>query len=124
MSRVFALLSVTVIVAGLFTAATAADDDKPLEKHSIKDVMKTAHKMGLVQKVVGKEASDEEREQLVELYIAMAENDAPKGSQKEWKVRSARLIVAAADAAEDPENVDALKAASNCGACHKAHKKS
>lgn len=122
MSKVFALLSTTMIVAGLITVATAADDEKPVAKHSTKEVMKDAHKSGLIKKVVGKTASDEERDQLVELYIAMAQNDAPKGSQKDWKILTSRLVVAAADAAEDPENVDALKKVTNCGACHKAHK--
>ncbi|MEX2176916.1 MAG: hypothetical protein WD872_21290, partial [Pirellulaceae bacterium] len=86
------------LVAGLVVAvgwvavsvATNAEDAKP--KHTIKDVMKLAHKGGLMKKVVEGKASDEEKTKLVELYVALAGNKPPKGDEAAWKEKTDAVV--------------------------------
>ena len=117
---------VTTVVCG-FVAATAwalspvADDAKP--KHAIKEVMADAHKSKLVNKVQDGQASKEEKEKLLGLYISLYENKPPKGDQASWNEKTGALVVAGAKVVLGQEGAaDSLKAAANCGACHKAHK--
>lgn len=92
-------------------------------KYTIKEVMKVGHKGGLLEKVQKGEASKEEKKKLLDLYISMWESKPSKGELHSWKKLSGNLIAAAAKAVLEKEGAaDALKAASNCGGCHKPHK--
>ena len=44
-------------------------------KYTTKEVMAEAHKGGLMKKVADLKASDEEKTKLVELYVALSQND-------------------------------------------------
>ena len=119
-------LIVTTVVCG-FVAGTAwalspvAEDAKP--KHAIKEVMADAHKSKLVNKVQDGQASKEEKEKLLGLYISLYENKPPKGDQASWNEKTGALVVAGAKVVLGQEGAaDSLKAAANCAACHKAHK--
>jgi hypothetical protein len=117
------LCSMMAIAGTLALGALAADDadaDKP--KYSIKDVMKEAHKgdAALLKKVAAGDASAEEKKQLLELYQALAKNEPPKGDAASWKEKTDALV--AATVKGDADAPKKLKAASNCGACHKVHK--
>ena len=93
------------------------------KKVTIKEVMKTAHKGGLMAKVAKGEANAEEKKQLVDLYVALAANKPPKGDEASWKAKTDALVAAAKEAAEGKEGAGAkLRAAANCMACHSAHK--
>lgn len=105
-------LAVALMSAGLLWA-----DDKDKPKYTTKEVMKLAHKEKLLNKVMEGKASDDEKKKLVELYEAMAANKPPKGDADNWKKLNDALVDAAKKA-----DADALKKASNCGACHSAHK--
>jgi hypothetical protein len=99
----------------------AAQEDKP--KHTIKEVMKTAHKEKLVNKVADGKASAAEKAQLVELYTALAKNKPPKGEAASWKEKTDALIKAATAAKEGKDGAgEQLKKASNCKGCHEVHK--
>ncbi len=124
MLRLFSVLAAAVVIAGLWSAATAEEEGGKKAKKTIKEVMKDAHKSGLHKKVLSEKASKKEREELLELYIAMSDNSPPKGDQKSWKILTSRLIIGADDAVNDPSDVKELKKATNCGNCHKKHKKS
>lgn len=113
MRRLFGLL--VMIGLGMTTWMAAQAADKP--KHSIKEVMKIAHKGGLMKKVADGNASDEEKKQLVELYESLAANKPPKGDDADWKMRTDALLTAAKAA-----DGKALQKAANCKACHEAHK--
>lgn len=93
------------------------NDAQDKAKFTISEVMKKAMKGGLCGKVASGKASDEEKMQLVELFTALAANPCPKGDAKSWKSKTDALVSAAKSA-----DGKALKAAANCGACHKAHK--
>ena len=92
-------------------------------KHTIKDVMKTAHKDGLLKKVLAGDASQEEKLILLDNYISLVECEPPKGDMQSWQNLAGRAALAAAKVAVGREDsTDELKAATNCAACHKAHK--
>ena len=86
-------------------------------KYTTKQVMKEAMKGGLLKKVIGGDASDAEKQKLVEMFQAMAEEKPKVGSAESWKKLTSKLVKAAksGDAAT-------LKSASNCKACHNPHK--
>ena len=113
-----------VVLAG--TAATPpllAADAKP--KYSIKDVMKTLHKgdENLGKKVARGQGTAEDFAKLLDYYSAMPVNKPPKGDQSSWNSKTAALVKAANSLkAGDPGAVEAYKAATNCKACHTAHR--
>lgn len=127
--REFSRLIGWVFVAGvalvLFNAKSQADDEegnKP--KHTIKEVMK-AHKGkdSLLAKVKSGNASTEEKQQLLDLYISLYENAPPAGDAGAWKRASGTALMAAAKVMAGREgSVEELTTATNCAACHKAHK--
>ena len=100
----------------------AADDDaKP--KHTIKEVMKIGHKDGLLKKVLGGDASDDEKKQLLDLYVSMVENRPSKGDMESWVKLAGGSVLAAAKVVTGREgSIAELKEATNCKACHSAHK--
>ena len=118
MQRLIPLAFVTVaITTGWTFAVIGADDDKP--KYTISDVMKKGHTpKGLLKKVIAGNATKEEKETLIEMYVALGKNKPPKGEEESWKEKSDALLKAAKD-----DDVAALKTASDCSACHKVHKK-
>jgi hypothetical protein len=114
------------IVLALMTGGMATVKAEDL---AIKDVMKKAHqppekgKPTLLAKVTSGKASDDEKKELVELYEALGKNKPPKGDEDEWKTRTAALLKAAKSAAEGGKGAaKELGKASNCAACHKAHR--
>ena len=115
-------LVVAVMLSGLVLVNSAnADEEKP--KYSISDVMKKAHKGGLLKKAKAGEASKEEMKMLVAMYEAMAQNKPPKGDAAAWKKRTTAIVASAKALAEGKKGAKArLTRATNCGSCHKAFK--
>jgi hypothetical protein len=110
-----------IVVASWVVAQESGDKAAP--KHTIKEVMKQAHGSKLLNKVVEGNASKEEKDQLLDIYISMLDNDPPKGEKGAWVMSSGRLVVAAARVAVGRDGAtDELKTAANCKACHEAHK--
>ncbi len=103
-------------VAG--AAATLAEP-----KHDIKKLMKEAHKDGLLKKIRGGDASQEEKLHLLDLYISMYDFKPTKGDMNSWRQKAGASVAAAAKAVLGKEDApDALKKATSCGGCHKVHK--
>lgn len=114
-------LALRVIAAD--RAAAKADDDKP--KFTIKEVMKNAHagKDALVKKAIAGDTSADENKELLVMYQALAQNEAPKGDADSWKAKTEALVVAAQAVVDGGDGAGAkLEKAANCGACHGAHK--
>jgi hypothetical protein len=121
----FALVggSLVAAAAGLQSIAWAQAAEAAKPKHTIKEVMETAHKGGLLNKVAAGEATDEEKAELLDLYISLAENDPPRGDAASFHklandavLAAARVVVGRDGAAEQ------LKRGVNCMACHREHK--
>ena len=122
MRKTIVIAFVTLVaVSATFGIARAADDSEP--KHSISEVMKMAHGKKLLNKVIGGDASQEEKVSLLDLYVSLTENDPPMGSADSWKSLTNGVVVAAAKVVVGRDGAAAqLKTAANCAACHKAHK--
>jgi surface antigen len=101
----------------------AADDDDDAPKYKTKDVMKKAMKGGLLKKVAGGDASDDEKKQLHGMLVALGKNKPPKGEADSWKKLTRALAKAGKAAVDGDADAGAmLKKASNCKACHSKHK--
>ena len=113
------------LLAAAFMGVTVfgAADDKP--KYDIETIMEKAHDKdnGLYKKVVDGKADADEKKQLVDYYTELGKNKPPKGDAKSWKDKTTALVSAAKEVVDGKEaGVADLKKASNCMACHKAHK--
>jgi hypothetical protein len=117
-----AALFLSVVSVGAYSAANTKDDPK----YTIKDVMKAAHgKDGLKGKVSSGKASQEEKDKLVELYVALAANKPSKGDVAVWKEKTDPIVVAAKAIAADkdaPKAIADLNKATMCKSCHEVFK--
>lgn len=116
-------IGLAVLVALTLVANTSGDDKK--KDVSIKDVMEKGHKgkPPLCGKVVGGKATKEEKEQLLELYVALSKCKPSKGEAASWKEKTDALVAATkACIADDKDGVEKYKKAVNCKACHDVHK--
>jgi hypothetical protein len=114
----YKFVAAAVLSLGLL-GLTMGADEKP--KFTIKEVMKEAHKGGLLKKVAGGKADKEEKEKLIALYVALNQNEPPKGDKEEWKKKTEEIVAAAKTVAKDDTDKDAVKkltTVTNCGACH------
>ena len=92
-------------------------------KYTIKEVMKEAHKGGLMKKVADGKADDAEKKKLVELYKSLSQDTPPKGDAADWKTKTTTLLDAATKASTgDAAAAATLPKLANCAACHKEHK--
>ena len=109
-------------VLGLVLSTASGADEKDL---TIKDVMKKGHSGDepLCKKVVTGKATKEQKQELLDLYVALSKTKPPKGDADAWAKKCEALVAAAkACVADDKDGPDSLKKAVNCKACHDAHK--
>ncbi len=112
-------LAAATLTLGLFSVVNG--QAKP--KYTIKQIMKDGLKGGLAKKVVGGEATDKEKIQLLDYAIALYETKPKKGDPASWTKLTGNLVTAAAKVAIDPKaGTEALGKAVNCKACHNKHK--
>jgi hypothetical protein len=118
----FGLASLAVLAFVGIGYLTAADKDEP--KHTIKEVMKEAHKDGLLKKVASGKGEKEDKDKLLELYTDLSKNKPSKGDADSWKTKTDALVKAAKSAVDgDKDATKGLtKASMSCKACHGAHK--
>ena len=118
-----ALASLLIAIQPSGMAQDKKDEEKTKPKHTIKEVMKKAHKDKLLNKVLDGSATDKQKIELMDLYVSMAEGKPPKGDKESWVKLAHGSVFAAAKVVAGREGAVAeLKKATNCGACHKAHK--
>ena len=99
------------------------EDGEKKAKHTIKEVMKQAHKDGLLKKVTAGDASAEQQRELLDLYISLVENTPPMGEMDSWHRLAGGAALAAAKVVVGRDGaIVELKEATNCKACHSAHK--
>jgi cytochrome c553 len=116
-------LAVLALVSLFAASSVAFQPEAAREKKSIKEVMEIGHKDGLLKKVLDKEASKEEKDQLLDLYIDLLETEPPMGDRSSWIMLAGRSVVAASKVAVGREGAEEeLKEATNCAACHRVHK--
>lgn len=116
----FGLLALAALLALSYTATEA---HYFLQANTIKQVMRKAHKQGLLKQVLMGQASDADRRELLGLYQDLARNAPPRGEARSWRARTSSIVAAATAVAQgDPRGLPALKSAVNCASCHRAHK--
>jgi hypothetical protein len=118
-----ALCGVTAVGAAL--PFVQAADEAAKAKHTIKEVMKIAHgkDSNLLKKVVGGEASAEDKQLLLDVYISMLEGKPSKGDEASWQTLAGKAALAAAKVVVGRDGaVQELETATNCKACHSVHK--
>ena len=107
-------LAAGAILVSLAASLAVRAEDAP--KHTIKQVMKEAHKDGLLKKVAGGQGNKEDAEKLLSLYKSLGDNKPPKGDPESWKAKTVALIRAAQDVVDNKDGAPArLQAAANCG---------
>ncbi len=124
-TRVLGFVIIAAIVIGAVQTIGIAQADKEVKnaKHEIKQVMQKAHKDKLRDKILKGDASQQEKLDLLDLYISLVENDPPTGDIESWHKLAGGVALAAAKVAVGRDGATAeLRKATNCGACHKVHK--
>jgi len=104
-------------VVALLSLAFLLNANAQESKYTNKEVMQKAMKGGLLNKVAGGNASDAEKQQLVDLFTSLHQNKPKKGDAENWKKMTDALVAAAKSG-----DGKALKTAANCKACHSEHK--
>ncbi len=122
MLRILGTLTLIGLFAGAaWRVAIAEEPEKP--QHTIKEVMKQAHKGGLLKKVLAGKGRHKDAMELIDFYASLADNQPPEGDAGSWKAKTDALIIAAARVSvKRKDGIAKLKAATNCKACHKVHK--
>ncbi len=119
-----------LLLSSNLASPSIADDDPPKKELTIKDIMVKAHKPAkptestyLLKKVATGKATQEEATQLHAYYEKLATLTPPKGEQASWAAKTTGLVAAAKAAVDKEEGFKAkLRTASDCAACHEAHK--
>jgi hypothetical protein len=124
MKRLHLLAGMGVLaILGLVLSTATGADEKEL---TIKQIMKKGHDTGkppLCGKVAGGKASKEEKQELLDLYVALSKTKPPMGDADGWKTKCEALVAAAKKCvADDKEGPADLKKAVACKACHEVHK--
>lgn len=113
---------VAAVIGGSVAMAVNNNLVAPAPK-SVKEVMKLAHKDGLLKKIQGGSATDEEKKQLLDLYIDMLEGEPKKGEKADWQMAAGATVVSAAKVVLGREGaLDELKKTTDCMACHSKFK--
>src|SRR5262249_19477838 len=95
----------------------SAADDKP--KYDVSEVMQMAHEGGLLKKVAEGKGNKKDKEDLLEMYVALSKNTPKKGDAKEWKKLTDPIVVSAKEVVKGEKGSEAkLKKAVNCKGCH------
>ncbi len=95
------------------------------EGPSIKAQMEKFHKGNdtPLTRALAKKSNPDELKALLASYQEIAKLKPKKGDEASWKAKTAALIAAAELVSKgDAKGIDALKAASDCKACHSVHK--
>jgi hypothetical protein len=116
--------SAAVAAAAWQSVAWAQQAEAPKPKHTIEEVMERAHgKNGLMKKVASGDATDDEKAELLDLYISMAENDPPRGDAASYQAFANKAVLGAARVVVGREGAEAQLAKSvDCMGCHRAHR--
>ncbi len=112
----------TLVIGSLLLAGfgfAPLDEPSSPDDVAIKDVMQQVMKGGMLKKVMSGNASDEEKLIVLDMFISLSESEALQGDADEWKDQTGAVMTSYAKFLVGREGADeALKAATNCKACH------
>ncbi|MFN0017803.1 MAG: hypothetical protein ACKVP0_06055 [Pirellulaceae bacterium] len=125
MKRGMLAIAVVALSAVAWTEYLAAAESLSILEieQKLHNPRKVEGRLGILREVLRGKGTKEEKEQLLELYKALAKTKPPRGSQENWDKANAALVSAAEEiAAGTAKDMEKLRAASNCKACHDAHR--
>lgn len=112
-------LMVGSLIAAVVLGGGAMAVNNARAAKTVKEVMKLAHKDPLLKTILAGSAKEEEKKQLLDLYIDMFEGTPKKGDADEWKMQAGAAVLSAAKVVVGREGaIDELKKASDCKSCH------
>lgn len=126
--RCVALFFVTCLIAAGIVSQLSAEPDKALD---ISTIMVRAHltpqnrgtRNNLDNKVLDDKATAAEKQELLELYRALAKAKPPAGRIEDWEQRTSELVKSLqAVYASEANAKDRFSKARDCKACHTAHR--
>lgn len=116
-------MSGALMMACFVSLPVIAADDEEAPKITIKQVMKTAMKGGLLKKVASGDADEAEKKELHNMLVALSKNTPKKGEAESWEKFTGALVKAGKAAVDGDEGAgEMLTKAANCKGCHEAHK--
>jgi len=119
MKKALQVLSIFAALAAFasFASAKKSDQHEIFEEIMKKGFKGTKEKPAPLKKVIDGTATAEEKTKLAEYVKKLVTLKPPEGDAASWKEKTQAL-----NAAMVKNDLKALKAASNCKACHKVHK--
>ena len=118
-----------VLACGVVHTMVHAQEAEEAEKaREIVDVMHEAHLApeggtSLRDRVLSGKATAKERNQLLDIYISLTENEPPRGKLEDFQKKTNAVVLAAAKVVVGRKGAEAeLRKATTCAACHKDHK--
>lgn len=118
--------SITLLALLAITTSNADEWQSKKEikpKNNIKEVMKKAHKSGLLKKVTSGKSTKDENKELLKLYIDLSRNLPQKGKKENWFKLTGQLIAASSEVViGEKDGILNLKSASSCKTCHSEFK--
>jgi hypothetical protein len=109
----------------------AGEKDRVEPELTINQIMVQAHltpmnrgtRNNLDSKVIDGKATDEEKQQLLDLYQRLSRARPPKGDLNEWKKRTGDMVAAVKAVIKGEEKAaERLAKARDCKACHAKHR--
>ena len=112
---------VLAVSAGWY--ASRADDDSRMVIIAAMRRVFTGQDPPLVLRAAAGDANEVEKQRLLKVLTGMANTQPDHGSLESWKAKTGTLVAAAQDLVDGKEGAaERLRAASNCRACHQAHR--
>lgn len=122
MKKFLAVLTISCLAVSS-SAVVFADHHESKAKYTVKKIMQEAMKGGKLKKVASGNASDEEKKELLDLFLSLKENKPKTGDADSWQRKSGAVVMAAASVVVGREGaLEQLNAATKCKSCHDAHK--
>ncbi len=116
-------LAIVVLAASAGWYASRADDDSRMVVIAAMRRVFTGQDPPLVVKAAAGDASEVEKQRLLKVLTGLADTQPDHGSLDSWKAKTGALVAAAQDLIDGKEGAgQRLRAASNCRACHQAHR--
>ena len=115
MKQIRRLLSLFATLAAF--SSLSADQSNAFEEIMKKGFKSTEEKPALLKKVIDGTASEAEKAKLAEYLKKMVGLKPPEGNAASWKKKTQALV-----SAMEKNDLNVLKNAANCKACHKVHK--
>ena len=118
------VLAILVLAASAGWYGSRADDDSRTVIVAAMRRVFSGQDPPLVLKVAAGDANDAEKKRLLTVLTGLAKTQPDHGDPDSWKAKTAALVSAAQDLMDGKDGAgDRLRAASNCRACHQAHRR-